>query len=102
MKNIELNVNASGNNFLFVGNTFVKGWKAFVDGNETKIYKTNHGYLGFIVPKGKHEVLVTYSPASFYISKYVALILSSLVMIGLILAIFLEYRKRKNILTFQP
>ena len=55
---LELNVNASGNNFLFVGNTFVKGWKALIDGNETKIYKTNHGYLGFIVPKGKHEVLL--------------------------------------------
>ncbi len=99
-ENIELNVSASGNNFLFVGNTFVKGWKAFVNGNETKIYKTNHGYLGLIVPKGKHKILVTYSPDSFYISKYVALVLSSLVIVGLILSIFFEYRK-KNLLTVQ-
>ena len=100
-ENLELNVQTIGNNFLFVGNTFVKGWKAFVDGNETKIYKTNHGYLGMVIPQGKHDVKVSYAPTSFYISKYVALVLSSLVVIGLILAIFFEYRKRKSILTFQ-
>ena len=91
---MDLNVNASGTNFLFVGNTFVKGWKAFVDGNKTKIYKTNHGYLGLIVPKGKHEVLIRYAPTSFYVSKYIALILSSLVVIGLFLTIILNRRKK--------
>ena len=35
-ENIYLNVNASGNNFLFLGDTYVgKGWKAYVDGNQT-------------------------------------------------------------------
>ncbi len=86
-EDIELNVKASGNNFLFVGNTYVKGWKAYIDGNETKIYETNHGYLGFIVPKGEHKVLVTYAPTSFYISKWIALILSALVLLGLVMVL---------------
>ena len=96
-ENLELNVNASGNNFLFIGNTFVKGWKAYVDGKQTKIYKANHGYLGIVVPKGKHKILVSYAPDSFYISKYIALILSSLVIIGLALSLFFEFRKKKKI-----
>ncbi len=93
-ENLELNVQTIGNNFLFVGNTFVKGWKAFVDGNETKIYKTNHGYLGMVIPQGKHDVKVSYAPTSFYISKYVALVLSSLVVIGLILTLIFSRRKK--------
>ncbi len=100
-ENIELNVGASGNNFLFVGNTFVKGWKALIDGNETKIYKTNHGFLGFVVPKGKHDVLVTYSPTSFYISKYIALVLSSVVMLALLFAIYFELVKKRKLVIEQ-
>jgi uncharacterized membrane protein YfhO len=98
-EDIELNVNAAGNNFLFAGNTFTKGWKAFIDGNETKIYKANHGFLGLVVPNGKHKILITFSPDSFYMSRIVVLILSSLVMLGLLLVMFKylsDKRKIKN------
>ena len=51
-ENIYLNVNASGNNFLFLGDTYVgKGWKAYVDGNETPIYRANHNFRGIIITK---------------------------------------------------
>lgn len=96
-EDIELNVNASGNNFLFAGNTFTKGWKAFIDGNETKIYKANHGFLGLVVPKGRHKILITYSPDSFYISRYIVLILSSLVMLGLLLVLFKYLSDKRKI-----
>ncbi|HSR17999.1 MAG TPA: YfhO family protein, partial [Ignavibacteriaceae bacterium] len=96
-EDIELNVSASGNNFLFAGNTFTKGWKAFIDGNETKIYKANHGFLGLVVPKGRHKILITYSPDSFYISRIVVLILSSLVMLGLLLVLFKYLNDRRKI-----
>jgi hypothetical protein len=95
-ENIELNLKASGNNFLFVGNTFAKGWKAFIDGNETEIYRANHGYFGIIVPEGEHIVLISYAPDSFYISKYVALILSSLVIIGLVITLVSSFRKKEG------
>ena len=60
------------------------GWRAYVDGNETKIYRTNHDFMGIIVPAGQHKVEFRYAPESFYISKYLALVLSSLVVLGLI------------------
>jgi len=94
---IKLNVEASGNNFLFAGDTFVKGWKAYVDNNQTKIYETNHGYLGIVVPKGKHTVIFRYAPTSFYVSKYIALILSSIVLLGLIFAIIKEIIVRRKV-----
>lgn len=90
-----VDVNASGNNFLFFGNTFHPGWKATVDGNETKTYKTNHGFIGIIVPAGKHTVEFNFAPESFFITKNIALVLSSLVVLGLIITLLSEIRKKK-------
>ena len=93
---ISAEVNASGNNFLFLGNTYLPtGWKAYIDGEKTKIYRVNHGFMGITVPPGKHTIEFKYAPISFYISKYLSLILSSLVLIGIIYSVFTEIRKRK-------
>ncbi len=94
---VKINVNASGNNFLFFGDTYLPtGWKAYIDGEKTRIYKTDHGFMGIIVPKGKHIVYFKYSPLSFIISKYLALILSSLVLIGLIITLLIEFKNKKK------
>jgi len=88
-----LDVNASGNNFLFFGSTFMSGqadyklfqiptgWRAFIEEKETEIYQTNHGFMGIVVPNGTHKVEFIYAPKSFLISKYVSLILSSLTLL---------------------
>jgi hypothetical protein len=91
---ITLDVKASGNNFLFLSSTYLPGWKALIDGNETSVYKVNHGYSGVVIPAGEHKVEFRYAPESFFISKNVSLILSSLVMLGLVLSIFFEMKKR--------
>jgi uncharacterized membrane protein YfhO len=105
-ENISANVKASGNNFLFFGDTYVTGktdykifkldtgWKAFVDNEETPIYKVNHGFMGIVVPAGQHKVEFNYSPVSFYITKNISLILSSLVVLALIVLLI---RDRKRI-----
>ena len=94
---ITLNVNASGSNFLFLGDTYYpNGWKAYIDGRETKIYRANHNFRGIVVPEGKHKVEFVYLPASFIISKYLSLVLSSLTIIGLIVG-FILTKKQKNL-----
>ncbi|HSW53819.1 MAG TPA: YfhO family protein [Ignavibacteriaceae bacterium] len=103
---IQLNVNASGNNFLFLGDTYMSGetdykifkahtgWKAFIDGVETKIYRANHGFRGIVVPEGNHKIEFTYLPESFVISKYLSLTFSSIIMLGLIIGFGLNIRKK--------
>jgi hypothetical protein len=103
---IQLEVKASGNNFLFLGDTYMTGetdyklfkvhtgWKAFIDGTETKIYRTNHGFRGVVIPEGNHKVEFTYQPESFAISKNLSLAFSSIVMLGLIFGIVLNIRKK--------
>lgn len=39
---------------------YSKGWKAQVDGRETKIYKANGMYMGIPVKKGTHKITLSY------------------------------------------
>ncbi|MBT8392411.1 MAG: YfhO family protein [Ignavibacteria bacterium] len=106
-EHIELDVNASGTNFLFLGDTYMSGeadyklfkiptgWDAFIDGEKTKIYKTNHGFRGIVVPEGKHKVVFRYLPQSFVISQYLSLTLSALVILGLVIGTLLNLKKKK-------
>jgi len=93
---IKIEVNASGKNFLFFSNTYHPGWKATIDGNKTKTYLVNHGYIGIIIPKGKHIVEFKFAPESFYITKSIAIIFSSMVILGLILSIIFEIKKKNS------
>ena len=79
---IKLDVKALGNNFLFLGNTYLtKGittavffkselWKAYFDGKKMEIYKTHHDFIGIVVPKGPHKVEFVFTPTSFKESEY--------------------------------
>jgi hypothetical protein len=104
---VSMDVNASGNNFLFLGNTYMtKGinvaglsselWKAYIDGNKTEIFKVNHGFMGIIVPKGTHKVEFIYLPTSFIISQYASLLLSSVIILSLLAALLMKIKKNKQ------
>ena len=85
---------ASGNNFLFVGNTYYPlGWKAKVDGEKADIVKTNHGFMGLVIPKGNHKIEFYYSPDTFVMGKNLTLILNigMLVLLGFIV---IRYKKK--------
>jgi hypothetical protein len=94
---IEIEVNATGNNFLFLGDTYYpKGWKAAVDGDEVEIHKANWGFRGIVVPAGKHIVDFTYSPKSYTIGKDLSLTGNILILIGLAAGIYLEIKNKKK------
>jgi len=96
---ITIEVTATGNNLLFLGDTYYpKGWHAYVDGEETEILRVNHGFRGIIVPMGKHEVIFNYLPTSFTIAKYTSLILSTLTILGLIFGLLIEKKKTSEII----
>lgn len=47
--------------FVVVSNTYNQGWTAAIDGNKTKIYRTNYAFQGIVVPQGKHSVTFSYA-----------------------------------------
>ncbi len=64
---IILDYEADGNGFLYLSDTYYPGWKAYVDGKETKIYRANLAFRAIEVQKGRHRVVFRYVPMSFYI-----------------------------------
>ena len=50
--------------FLVVSEMYFPGWRAYVDGVETTIYRTNYLFRGVVVPAGRHVVSFVYRPGS--------------------------------------
>jgi uncharacterized membrane protein YfhO len=73
----------------FISDTYYPGWRAFVDGKETKIYRANYAFRAIKVPKGTHEVLMYYLPNSFVFGIYL-----SIMGLGTLL-VFSYYAKHK-------
>ena len=76
------------NGFLVLSDTFYPGWKAFVDGKETPIYKTDYILRSVFLEKGTHNVEFVYDPISFKIGYIITL---STTFVLIILGI-LKYR----------
>ena len=62
---IELRVETESPGLLFLSDNYYPGWKAFVDGQEKKIYRANYSFRAIVIPQGTHEVRFVYSPNSF-------------------------------------
>jgi hypothetical protein len=73
--------------FLYVSDTFYPGWKAYVDGKQTGIYKANLAFRAIEAPKGKHVVVFKYIPVSFYLGAF-------LTLIGISLSIYIIKRRK--------
>ena len=70
------------------------GWKASVDGVETKIYKTNYILRSLFLKPGHHSIKFTFAPKSFIIGMWTS-IGTLVILLGLV-AINVIYRKRMS------
>ncbi len=64
---IVLSSESDGNGFIYASDTYYPGWRAYVDGKQTKIYRANLAFRAIEVPAGSHTVVFRYVPVSFYI-----------------------------------
>lgn len=62
---VKLDVDVSKPGILVLTDAFYPGWKAFVDGKETAIYRANYLFRAIPVAKGQHKVEFFYRPSSF-------------------------------------
>jgi membrane protein YfhO len=59
---IELEANAPAAAVLVLFNSFERGWRAFVDGSETPVYRADAAFLGIRTPAGRHRIRFEYRP----------------------------------------
>jgi len=70
---ITLDAETDRDGLLVLSEIYYPGWKAFVDGNETEIFRTDYSLRSLYVPAGKHDVVVTFRPASFLYGGWITL-----------------------------
>lgn len=97
-QNIVMTVNASGNNMLVVSEVYYKpAWKAYVDGKETPVIKTDYILRGVVVPAGKHTVEFKYVSSAFETGKTIALISNLLVVVAALGLVIVEWRRKRPV-----
>ena len=81
---------SSQTGFLVLSEIYYPGWKAFVDGKSTKIYRTDSILRGIYLEPGKHSILFRYQPTSFRNGLMITLITLIITLIGLFSGKFIE------------
>ncbi|MGZ8545445.1 MAG: YfhO family protein, partial [Flavisolibacter sp.] len=72
-----------------------KGWKAYVDGKELPIIRTNYVLRGLTLPAGQNkEIKFEFRPDSFYTGEKIALAAGIILYLLLIAALVQTYRNR--------
>jgi hypothetical protein len=69
---VQAEMNAPG--FLVVSEVTYPSWRAYVDGEETRIYRANYLFRAVYLPAGTHEVRFVYIPTGFWIGVAVNLV----------------------------
>lgn len=78
--------------FLVLSDNHFPGWKAFVNEEETKIYRANYTFRAILLPKGNHEVTFKYDPLAFKVGMVITI--ASLLLLFLTFAYLVFLRKK--------
>jgi hypothetical protein len=88
--------NASSPQFAVFSEVYYeRGWKAFIDGKEVPIAKTNYVLRGLSVPAGKHTITFTFEPRSYILGSRITLFSQFIVLLLLAAGGFMAFRKNK-------
>ena len=73
------------------------GWKAFVDGQETKIYKTNYILRSILLEPGKHKIEFVFKPKSFMLGVWITVSVFAVLVLLLLLGLFLNFKNHPRL-----
>jgi hypothetical protein len=76
-------VDADRPGFLVISTSFYPGWTATVDGQPTRLYRTNYTSMGLVVPPGESQVLLEFATPGFRLGAYMTLVATILCALAL-------------------
>ncbi len=75
-------VTTHGARILFFSIPYNKGWKAYVDGKETRLYRANVGYMALLLDEGNHEFKLSYQTPLFREGLVISLLFALILVIA--------------------
>ncbi len=96
---ITLAAETKNEQFLVLSEVYYPAWKAFVDGQEVRVYKTNFFQRGIVVPAGKHTIEFVFTAPKFAIGKAISLATNLATLLLLVLGVYVErkYNTEKKV-----
>ncbi len=73
-----------------------KGWTMRIDGEERPLLRADYLLRAAMVPAGKHEIVMRYEPRIWKVGGVVSLVSSVVILLALLGAIVLSFRKEKT------
>ena len=70
-----------------------KGWKMWIDGVESPLFRADYILRSAIVPAGQHEIVMRYEPSIWRIGNAIQLITSLLIFGGLVFVCYYTFKK---------
>jgi Bacterial membrane protein YfhO len=86
--------NSSTTNVAVFSEIYYKDWYAYIDGKRTDIFKANYVLRALAVPAGKHVIEFKFEPKIFFVSKLVSGVASWLLVVLLIVAGIMLWKKK--------
>ncbi len=99
IQDIRIKATAPSDQFLFISEIYYPAWKCYIDGQETKIYKTNYAFRGVVVPTGTHEIRLVYESRAFEIGRWLSIGANVFLLAMFAFAAFVAIQQRR---TTQP
>ncbi len=75
---------------------YPNGWKAFIDGKETKIIKVNYLLRGLSIPAGEHNIEFRFEPASYETGSMITMVSGIISILVLLYGVFILWKKNRN------
>ncbi len=91
-------IELSKTKMLFFTIPYDEGWKIEINGKEKKLSRTNIGFTGIILPKGKYNVKLYYIPTFFQLTSSISIISIILFWSYLIFFLIRNRKQKKNII----
>lgn len=73
-----------------------KGWKMWVDGVESPLFRSDYILRSAIIPSGQHEIVMRYEPSIWRIGNAIQLITSLLILLGLVMVCYFSIKNCKK------
>ena len=73
------------------------GWKAYVDGVETKIYKTNYILRSIFLEPGEHDIEFVFNPPSFRLGVWISTGTLAVLLLLLGLTLYGQYKRKVKV-----
>jgi uncharacterized membrane protein YfhO len=88
---IEISTQSKQDGFLVLSDTYYPGWRAWVDGVESVVFRANYDFRAVSLPKGEHTVIFQFT--SRYLN--LGLLISSVGIFIVFLSLIYQIRKTK-------